>query len=222
VAALRTILAIAAVGSDRGNGGGNRNGTKGIAADQSCALARPGIVTISAAFALGLFAQVGLFAHLVTRLAPALGAERTALSVSLATVCAVLGRSVLRRLLRDGNRRRVAALNFVIQSIGTTLLATASGGFLLLCGCLLFGLGVGNLVSLPPLIIQREFAAVNVGKAVALTVAVNQAVFAFAPAVLGSVRDFTGGYAWSFPLAAGIQLAAAGIILSGRPPRRVS
>src|SRR5439155_16144813 len=32
-------------------------------------------VTISAAFALGLFAQVGLFAHLVTRLAPEFGAN---------------------------------------------------------------------------------------------------------------------------------------------------
>ena len=70
-----------------------------------------------------------------------------------------------------------------------------------------------------PLIIQREAAAADVGKAVALTVAVNQAVFAFAPAVLGCVRDFAGGYVWSFLLAAGIQLAAAGIILAGRPLR---
>ncbi|HTT78967.1 MAG TPA: MFS transporter [Stellaceae bacterium] len=178
-------------------------------------------VTISAAFALGLFAQVGLFAHLVTRLAPTLGADGAALSVSLVTVCAVLGRSLFRRLLRDDNRRRIAALNFLVQAIGTALLALSDGALALLCGCILFGLGVGNLVSLPPLIIQKEFAAADIGKAVALTVAINQAVFAFAPAVLGSVRDFTGGYVWPFVVAAAIQLVSAGIVLVGRRPQQL-
>jgi hypothetical protein len=39
-----------------------------------------GFLTISAAFALGLFAQAGLFAHLVTRLAQARGADCAALA----------------------------------------------------------------------------------------------------------------------------------------------
>ena len=64
----------------------------------------------------------------------------------------------------------------------------------------LFGLGVGNLVSLPPLIMQKEFAAADVGKAVALMVAVTEAVLAFAPAVFGAVRDIASGYFWSFAL----------------------
>ena len=42
-------------------------------------------LAISAAFALGLFAQVGLLAHLVTRLAPVVGADGAALAVSLVT-----------------------------------------------------------------------------------------------------------------------------------------
>jgi predicted MFS family arabinose efflux permease len=171
-----------------------------------------GFVTISAAFALGLFVQVGLFSHLVTRLEPALGADGAVLSVSLVTVRAVLGRSLFRRLLGDDNRRRIAALNFAVQASGTSLLALANSRPALLSGCILFGLGVGNLVSLPPLILQAEFAAPDVGKAVALTVAINQAVLALAPAVLGSIRDFTAGYGWPFVAAAAIQLASAGII----------
>ena len=173
-------------------------------------------LTISAAFALGLFAQVGLFAHLVARFAPVVGAEGAALAVSLVTVCAVLGRSLFRRLLRDDNRRQVAALNFLVQAAGTTLLTLASSTPALVSGCVLFGLGVGNLVSLPPLIMQKEFAAGDVSKAVALTVAINQAVFAFAPAVLGTVHDIASGYVWSFGLAATIQFASAGIILIRR------
>ena len=81
---------------------------------------------------------------------------------------------------------------------------------------MLFGLGVGNLVSLPPLIIQKEFAAGDVGKAVALTVAINQAVFAFAPAVLGVLRDIEDGYALPFVLVAALQLGAAVIVVARR------
>ena len=178
-----------------------------------------GFLTISLAFALGLFAQVGLFAHLVTRLSPVIGADGAAWSVSLVTICAVLGRSLFGWLLGDDNRRKIAALNFVVQTCGTALLALTGGFWTLLCGCVLFGLGVGNLVSLPPLIIQKEFAAGDVGKAVALTVAINQAVFAFAPAVLGAVRDREGGYAAAFALAGTIQLLAALIVLASRSRR---
>src|ERR1051326_1184437 len=51
-------------------------------------------ITISAAFALGLFAQVGLFAHLVTRLDPELGSSAAAWAISLAAGCAGAGRVI--------------------------------------------------------------------------------------------------------------------------------
>ena len=105
----------------------------------------------------------------------------------------------------------------LMQACGTVLLTFAGGPLALVCGCVLFGLGVGNVVSLAPLIIQKEFAAEDVSNAVALTVAINQAVFAFAPFVLGTVRDIATGYIWSFALVAAIQLASAGIILIHRP-----
>ncbi len=50
-------------------------------------------------------------------------------------------------------------------------------------------LGVGNLISLPPLIAQREFRPADVVTVVALVTAINQAVFAFAPAIFGGLRD---------------------------------
>ena len=52
-------------------------------------------VTISLAFALGLFAQIGVLSHLVVRLAPELGKDGAAAMLSLATACAVLGRFAL-------------------------------------------------------------------------------------------------------------------------------
>src|SRR5215468_7848024 len=87
---------------------------------------------------------------------------------------------------------------------------------MLVLGCVLFGLGVGNVVSMPTLIAQQEFRAADVGTVVALVVAINQAVFALAPAILGAVRDFASSYTVSFAIAAAIQVAAAGVVLIGR------
>ncbi len=174
-----------------------------------------GFLTLAAAFALGLFAQIGLIALLVARLAPDLGDGPAGAALSLAAACAVAGRLALGPLA-NRDRRRLAAANFLMQAAGTALLALASGAAPLLAGCVLCGLGVGNLVTLPPLIAQREVSPADVGRVVALVTAVSQALFAFAPAAFGLLRDGTGSYAAPFLAAAGLQLAAAVMVLAGR------
>ena len=179
-------------------------------------LGQPRFVTMSAAFALGLFVQIGLFAHLIARLEPAFGATIAALAISLATLCAVLGRSLMGWLLGEHDRRLAAALNLLIQAAGTLLLAFGEGMAPLALGCVLFGLGVGNLTSLPPLIAQREFRSSDVATVVALVTAINQAVFAFAPAIFGALRDVAGAYDEVFLAGAALQAVAAGIVIVGR------
>ena len=115
------------------------------------------------------------------------------------------------------DRRVAAALNFAVQVAGSAALLAAAGASapLLLLGCVLFGLGIGNLISLPPLIAQREVPRADVGRVVALVTAVNQAVFAFAPAALGLLRDLSGWGGAPILLALLIQMAAAFVILAG-------
>jgi ribosomal protein S18 acetylase RimI-like enzyme/MFS family permease len=173
--------------------------------------------TLSVAFALGLFAQIGVVAHLVTRLAPVFGAGNAAAAVSLATACAVIGRLLLGALLGGADRRLVAMSNFAMQACGVVCLALGMNGVVLLLGCVLLGLGIGNLVSLPPLIAQGEFAQADVPRVVALVTAVNQAVFAFAPAVFGLLAQVSDGYAVPFMVAAAIQVVAAFVVILGRP-----
>ncbi|WP_395708593.1 MFS transporter [Reyranella sp.] len=172
--------------------------------------------TLSAAFALGLFAQIGLFSHLIARLAPGVGSDLAALAVSLTTLCAILGRTLLGWLLGETDRRRAAAMNLSIQAVGSLFLAFGENPALLVGGCVLFGLGVGNLTSLPPLIAQREFRPADAGTVVALVTAINQAVFAFAPAIFGALRDLNANYVVAFVLAAIVQVMAAVIVVGGR------
>jgi cyanate permease len=175
-----------------------------------------GFITISAAFSLGLFAQIGLLAHLVADLTLEVGVQQAGLLVSLATICAVIGRFLTGRLIGEHDRRFAAALNFAVQIAGVLLLIFSRGWPGLALGCVLFGLGIGNLTSLPPLIVQKEFDRADVVTAVALIVAINQGVFAFAPAIIGALRDTTSNYQLPFALIALIQLLAAVIILLGR------
>ena len=103
-----------------------------------------------------------------------------------------------------------------MQACGVALLALTSGMPILLIGCALFGLGIGNLVLLPPIIAQAEFEPADVPRVVALVTAINQAVFAFAPFAFGVLHDLTGSYAVAFSAAAVFQLVAGAIVLAGR------
>ncbi|MFM9845745.1 MAG: MFS transporter [Hyphomicrobiaceae bacterium] len=176
----------------------------------------PQFLTLSTAFALGLFAQIGLLSHLIVRLTPDVGVASAGLLVSLATVCAVIGRTLAGWGIWDHDRRVTAAFNFAIQIIGVLLLTFGNGWVLLTLGCVFFGLGIGNLTSLPPLIAQKEFNREDVVTVVALIVAINQAVFAFAPAIVGAFRDATSDYLLPFAMVAWVQLLAATIVLLGR------
>jgi MFS family permease len=180
-------------------------------------------VTLAAATSLGLFAQIGLIAHLFSLLVPVLGEQEAGFAAGLATACAIAGRTTLGWLLpADANRRRATAANYALQLCGSLVLLAAGGTSvtLLLLGIVLFGLGLGNATSLPPLIAQQDFAPTDTARVVALVTAISQASYAFAPAVFGALRDVGGAAgndaALLFITAALVQFAAAGAVLLGR------
>jgi len=173
-------------------------------------------VTLSVAFALGLFAQVGLIAHMVASLSEPLGTSTAAAALSLTTASAVAGRLALGTSLRDAGRRTAAAINFFVQASGVAVLVSTASPIAVLIGCALFGLGNGNLVSLPALIAQREFSAVDLPRVVALEAAIHQGFFAFGPGAIGAVRDLTGGYTAPIIMVAAIQCVSAIVIMLGR------
>ena len=56
---------------------------------------------------------------------------------------------------------------------------------MLLIACAVFGLSAGNLVTLPSLVIQREFEAASFGMLVGLSWAITQFTYAFGPGLMG-------------------------------------
>ena len=148
-------------------------------------------VTLAAGMALGLFAQIGLTAHLFSLLVPSLGAQQAGLALALVTVMAIVGRTLTGRVMPLGaDRRLVACAGYAAQLAGSVAFILAAGVSvpLLLMGVVLFGIGFGNATSLPPLIAQVEFVKEDVLRAVALIVGLAQGAFAFAPAAFGLIR----------------------------------
>jgi hypothetical protein len=78
-------------------------------------------------------------------------------------------------------------LAYGAQLVGSVLLLLTSEQQigLILLSVALFGSGIGNATSLPPLVAHAEFAKEDVPRVVALIVALAQATYAFAPAAFG-------------------------------------
>ena len=151
-------------------------------------------LTLAAAMSLGLFAQIGLIAHLFSLISPALGDQTAGIVMGVATAAAIVGRTLVGWLMPAGtDRRLVACANHVVQIVGSITLFMAAGEnvALLIAGVLLFGVGIGNTTSLPPLIAQAEFDRGDALRVVSLIVAISQGTYAFAPAVFGALRGLS-------------------------------
>jgi MFS family permease len=167
---------------------------------------------------MALTAQVGFLIHQIAMLEPALGRPAAALSVAVLTVAAITGRFVLGALASRLDMRRVTAWSVLSQAAGLLVLMITAEPAALFLACALFGLSAGNLLTLPALIIQREFEPAGFGMLVGLSWAISQYTYAFGPGVLGVLRDLTGGYGVPLALCIALEIAAAAVILLGRPP----
>ena len=174
--------------------------------------------SVSVPFALGLAAQVGVLTHLVALVTPTLGTPGAARAVSTTTAAAVIGRLLTGLVVDRLDRRLVASVTLVIQIIGVVLLAWPRSTWAVYVGCVLFGVGVGNLTTLPGLILAVEWPRERFAALVGLVVGINQFTFAFGPSLVGVLRDWTGTYAPALAACAALQAVAAATLLLG--PRR--
>ncbi|WP_027565951.1 MFS transporter [Bradyrhizobium sp. URHA0013] len=185
---------------------------------RSQALRDVGFLTVTIAFALVLFAQVGFIVHLISFLDPVIGRERAAVAVAALTAMAVIGRVLFSLVIDRLNQRLASALSFLSQAVALLVVINLHNDYVLIAACALFGFSVGNLITLPSLIVQQEFDSASFGVLISLNTAINQVTYAFGPGVVGLLRDFSGGYELPFYLCIALELAAAALIMvRGKP-----
>lgn len=183
-------------------------------------LRQPRFLTMLGAFSLGLLAQISFIAHQVAFLEPTLGLQGAGWAVSLTSMSALAGRLVVGLVIDRVDRRMASAAVLCVQVASMAVLLSAESVAALYLGCVLFGFGVGNLITLPGLIVQQEFPRRDFARAVSLNVAINQLVAATGPYILGVLHDLSGNYRTSL-MACLVLQAAAAILVLWRPRAEV-
>jgi MFS family permease len=176
-----------------------------------------GFWTITAPFALALLAQVGFIVHQIALLEPAMGRALAALAVAVTTTMAVIGRLCLGLVVDRLDPRMATAVSLVTQAGALFAIAETTDTAVLFIACAVYGFSIGNLITLPPLIIHREFAPADFGAVLGLSTAICGIVSAFGPGIVGFVRGATGGYTAALMLCLTLQLVSAAIVLRRSP-----
>jgi MFS family permease len=184
---------------------------------QGAALRSRRFWAITLPFGVIVVAQVGMTVHLVAFLLPALGAGGAGLGLGLVAACAVVGRVGLSTVIDGLDLRLAGAAGAGVQIAGLGLmLARPDAAWALYAGCVLFGLAVGNNITLPPLQMQRSFSRASFTLVVGLYSGLGQLGYALTPGLLGLLHDAAGGYGAVLAAVMAMQALGAAMLLAGR------
>lgn len=171
--------------------------------------------TISVPFALALVAQIGFIVHQIALLEPKVGRPGAGFAVALTTSMAVIGRLCLGMVVDRLNPRLVTTVSLASQAAALLVITQTDNATALFAACSVFGFTIGNLITLPPLIIHREFNATDFTVVMGLSTALSGIVGALGPGLVGLVRSLSGGYAVALMLCIALELVAAVVVLCG-------
>jgi MFS family permease len=200
-----------------GGGAPGREGTREVKVwTRQEVLRVPRLWTLMVPFALALAAQVGFLVHQISVLEPYLGESRAALTVSATTVAALLGRIAIGLLSDRVDLRTLSALNIGAQGAALAVMAAWPSSTVLVAASLVFGLGVGNLITFPPLLAREEFGQRSFGTVFGLVGAATQAGVALGPGLMGVLHDALGSYQTALWCLVALEGVAAVFVLGGR------
>jgi cyanate permease len=172
--------------------------------------------SIALTFGLALMVQIGFLTHQVSLLLPALGQAATAACVTAAAMLAFAGRILLAKFSDRLDVRQIACAVLLTAgaSLGLGFLFPDQVWALVIC-VLGYGFTAGNITTLPPVIVRREFGAASFGAIFGIAATLMQLMSAMGPAFFGMLYDLSGGYRLPLGLAALLNVFAAVIILLG-------
>jgi len=171
---------------------------------------------LCAAYLLIFFGQVGGLAQLYN-----LVQERTDVATASTSLSALALASVVARLvggvvvIRVDTRIFTIALS-VVQVLALVLLGLATTAFTLVGSSVIFGMAIGNLLMLQPLLLAEAFGVAEYSRIYSFNQLIGTAGVAAGPFALGLVRDQVD-YRLAFIVAALATLSGAAALLVGGP-----
>jgi MFS family permease len=140
-------------------------------------------------------------------------------AVGILTLSSLIGRFGFGWLSDYYNQRHMLMGLFVLQSAGLLVLASVDSAWQLVPFFILFAPAYGGVIALRPTILADYFGRRCFGKIQGLTLGIMTIGGVLAPILVGTMRDATGGYRWSFfILSLAVLLAIPLLLLARRPP----
>lgn len=171
-------------------------------------------------FGLGLMMQIGFLTHHVALVAPVLGIAGASATVSATAVAAFVGRLGLARFVDRIEVRSLTGGVLLIATAALVALALLPTPAVLVGASVVYGFTVGNVTTLGPIIVRREFGAASFGAVYGAASMAIGLLSGLGPAFYGFLHDAFGGYTAALLIAAAVEAAAAIVIVLGRPDRR--
>lgn len=172
---------------------------------------------ITAAWTLALLAQVGGIAHLFPLVDDRVDAGTAALTVSVLASSSMVGRLGGGWLLGRVALRPACLAWMALQAVGLAGLGLVGGRTGLLVSASLFGLSVGNVLLLQPVVLADVFGVRDYPRIFSTSQLVSTVGVAGGPYLLGILRDATDGYGLAYLTATVISLAAGAVLLTAGP-----
>ena len=168
-----------------------------------------GFWAIAVCFHLTMMAQGGFLVHQVLILQPMFGFVMAATIVSVTTIMGAVGRAAFTAVGSRWPSREIAAAMFAFQAIGIALTAVGGAPWVLVAGSVVFGLTMGIVVSIQPVVAADCFGRKAFGRiygpiylAIQLGTGLGSLVFGLTASAFGSYGPILGVVAAALLLAA--------------------
>jgi MFS family permease len=171
---------------------------------------------VSIGFVVALGAQVGTIAHLYNRGVELATPLQASFAVSLLAVSSVFGRFAGGFLIGRIALRPFTFINLSGQLLGCTLIALAIDANGLWVGAVIFGMTVGNVLMLQPLLLAQAYGVTEYPRIFSLSQGIATLGIAGGPVLLGVMQSAVG-YRIGFLAAAALCGLAAALIGAAGP-----
>lgn len=172
--------------------------------------------TIAGPLMLAIMVQVAFVVHQTAILLPVLGLQGAGAAVLLTASMAATSRIVMGLFVDRLDQRKLGAVLLGMQAMSLLAVIKFGTPLALYLASAVFGFAVGVMITLPALLIQREFPSGVFGMLSGLTLAIIQTGNAFGPTIVGGLKDATGGYTAPILVCMVLEISAAALLLSGR------
>lgn len=172
---------------------------------------------ITYGYVLALGSQVGGIQQLV-KLVEDRTDERTAqFAITTLAATSVIARLIGGRVVSIIPMVGLTVVLAVLQAVSLVGLAVSSSTVLIFASIVLFGMTVGNLLMLQPLLIAERFGVLDYPRIYGRSQAIAIAGVAGGPLLIGWLYDVFGTYEWPYVITAGFCLVGAAVISRAGP-----